>query len=541
MDEYLAVKNEIICNGKCKCCLGETELQNIWKQHKFEGKNVNYGQMLNECFGISWEPSNTAEWICNICVSRLGDAMAFKQEILITQDILQDDLYINIKVEDGEDSASQEGNYEEVEYLEDEPEYELEINIPSSSQVSTPKRRKPKYPPKLPRHRRNKTYKQYTKNVLYEAVQSVLSGDMECTEAARSYGIPKGTLQAKVNESMDTKEDEPKGSNNDKHYKLIEDIQTILKYTNAIPFRTRAMNRYYCFYCPTNGRFFEDPDELRSHTHTKHRNNKIYSIELLMRPQWMNEVIKLDVKDLHCIQCRTPLPDWNDMFVHFAETHHIGFDEAYTKIIPYALTSDLNCVLCHDSFHNFGHLDAHMNEHYSNYICYECGDTFLAANRLDKHLTVHKVGSFPCKLCDKEFKLERYLAKHCALVHRQERKCKCLYCDEKFVDQFNRHKHVTEAHKDKVKTITCEVCGRVFTWKSYYVAHVRKRHSGVKNHKCPHCSKAFLMRHELVNHLVVHTGVRNYVCLCGESFKRANDLRRHVQLEHEEEMTIIGE
>lgn len=304
-----------------------------------------------------------------------------------------------------------------------------------------------------------------------------------------------------------------------------------------MPFKTKT-TRYYCFYCSTEGPCFEDTDELREHTKTKHE-HEWTKIELYMRPQWLNEVIKMDVQDIHCKICLTMLPDWNNLFVHLAEIHNLEFDMAYTKIIPYGLSANLKCFLCRQSFHNFGHLDSHMNNHYSNYICYECGDTFLSASRLDKHLNVHKIGNYPCEYCDKVFKLEKYRSKHISLVHIQENTVKCLYCPEKFLGIFQRHIHVTEKHKEKVKYMTCEYCGNSYTWKPYFLAHMKRRHGSEKKYKCKYCEKCFLMKYELKNHMVRHTGEKNFVCgLCGLGFTRMVSLKKHCQT-HEEEIIDI--
>lgn len=327
--------------------------------------------------------------------------------------------------------------------------------------------------------------------------------------------------------------DDERKASNERHHAFIEEIKKLLSYTNAIPIRTKVC-RYYCFYCTTDGPIFDEPDDLTNHTNTEHFRERITSIERCMTPQYANEVIKLNVTGLQCAECLVLLPDWNQMFVHFAEIHSIGFDQAYTRVIPYALTPELKCVLCHEPFHNYGYLDAHMNLHYSNHICHECGAPFLAMSRLEKHLKVHKVGSYPCKICNKVFTHEKYRAKHCAFVHTQSLDTKCLYCPEKFLGPIQRHMHVLEKHEDKVKTITCEVCGKVFTWKPYFDRHVRRTHKAEKNHKCRICGRAFLLPHELKKHEKKHLGDLVYECgECGAALKNVLDFKAHSQ-EHKQ-------
>ncbi|XP_052745623.1 gastrula zinc finger protein XlCGF8.2DB-like [Bicyclus anynana] len=247
-----------------------------------------------------------------------------------------------------------------------------------------------------------------------------------------------------------------------------------------------------------------------------------------MKPQWMNEIIKFDITDLHCTECLLMLPDWNNMFVHFAETHDIGFDEAYTRVIPYSLTMDLQCVLCHNNFANYGLLDAHMNLHYSNHICFKCGDTFLSVPRFEKHLMVHQTGIFKCPKCDKVFALKKYMTKHFTLVHKQKT-AKCVYC--KMNVEGPMHLHVSEKHSEKVKQFTCEVCGKVFTWKPFFLAHMRRRHKGIKKFKCEYCPKMFLMPYELKTHLITHTRARLFECgECKATFNNITAMKKHISV-----------
>ncbi|XP_026489420.2 zinc finger and BTB domain-containing protein 17-like [Vanessa tameamea] len=570
---------------KCKCCLDDKELKALWDVHDYDGEQEIYGLLLIECFALPWQPSEDDEFICNLCVSRLREAVCFKQEILSTEEILSNEIvvkdeyspskdddtvhrlsqdgyeysYLEETINDCNDpegdpitvpSIPPEDEYEQVEYLETEDQATqekplvLQLNPEESSQgswtpeVPSPQSPKRKWPKKKKKSERTKQYKQYTLQDLRRAVEAVRSGEMTCASAAVAYGVPKKTLTVKVN--VDGGDgDETKELNNEKHFQLIEEIKAILLHTTAIPFKTKT-TRYYCFYCSTEGPTFEDPDDLRKHTRTKHAHERT-KIEIYMRPQWLNEIIKLDVDELHCRRCYMLLPDWNHVFVHLAEVHDLEFDHAYSKVIPYALDSDLKCVLCRQNFHNFGHLDSHMNNHYSNYICYECGDTFLSATRLDKHLNVHKVGSYPCDVCDKVFTLDKYRSKHVSLVHNQESTIKCLYCPEKFVGLFQRHVHVTKHHTEKVKVMTCEFCGNCYTWKPYFLAHMRRRHGAEKKHQCKQCDKSFLMKYELKNHMVRHTGERNFLCgLCGESFTRMINLKKHCQM-HKEFNTSIDD
>ncbi|CAG5057368.1 unnamed protein product [Parnassius apollo] len=572
----------VIFIGRCKCCLNEGDLKNLWTPYRFEEETEIYGMMLTECFALSWQqPEDNMKYmdmICTSCISRLRDALAFKREVLVSEEVLrekQNELfqYTTVKVEKHvkEEAEEEETEFKEVEYLEitdsvnkdelyEEPlsdeqwpssdnslllerkrklskklskeernktckrytaeELQMAIDAVQNNEMShaeaaecfnVPRRtisakihsiidkeeeqsqspegnRKRKWPKKLPNKERNKTYKQYTEKAMRMAIDAVRKKGMSRSKASEMFKVPKKTLDARLrlqnttvkNEEPDDDDDASKIIDQEKHYKLIEEIKSILTYTNALPYKSK-LTKYYCAYCSTDGPAFYDPDDLRIHTKTKHVDDRTKGIDLLMRPHWQNEVLKIDIHSLHCTVCCTILPTWNTMFRHLEDVHEVVLDEAYNRVIPYILARELKCALCEDAFPNYHTLDGHMNAHYSSYICSECGDTFLSASRLNKHLRVHNTGSFPCKECGKVYSLKRYLTKHFDMVHGQKDQYKCLYCPERFSRTFQRHQHVLKKHKEMVKIKTCEICGKIFDWMPYYWAHMRRKHGKERN------------------------------------------------------------
>lgn len=248
-----------------------------------------------------------------------------------------------------------------------------------------------------------------------------------------------------------------------------------------------------------------------------------------MRPHWLNEVVKLDIENLQCTVCCKPIDKWTDLLQHLEERHSVELSESYTRVIPYKLNNKLACALCDQKYTIYHVLDGHMNCHYSNYICGECGDTFLSESRLKKHLETHIVGKFPCKLCGKVFSLEKYRKKHFNGVHNTEAKVRCLYCNEKFKGEYARHLHVVQFHKEKVRKSTCELCNKDFDWRPYYLKHMRLSHGKKeKKHHCQLCDKSFMMKYELRNHEDWHNNESSFVCaVCNKKFSSKAYLQRH--------------
>lgn len=315
-------------------------------------------------------------------------------------------------------------------------------------------------------------------------------------------------------------------------------MKQVLSHTTAIPFKIKA-SKFYCAYCYPDLKSFEKPSDLRAHT-TLHDDEIHDHVDRILRPQFQNEILRVDVSEFSCKVCNTPIDTWNDMFQHLADSHDIPFDQSYTRLIPYNLHSDLKlyCALCETEFQNFLFLDAHMNAHYANYMCSDCGDIFLAEARLKHHQLIHNTGRYPCNYCGKIFSLEKYKKKHEAMVHGESKLFKCD-CGEQFHKEYERHLHIVEKHPERIRVNTCEFCGKSFDWRPYYLSHLRKAHSKVKKNACRYCNKRFVTKHEAVTHEMRHTGDGKHLCVfCGKKFVTSAELRNHSK-RHVNEIQVI--
>ncbi|XP_075989248.1 uncharacterized protein LOC142985138 isoform X3 [Anticarsia gemmatalis] len=562
--------------GKCRCCLNYGYLKNMWEEHYWEGEKEIYVEMLVQCFGLSWQHSEDSmenDQICESCINRLREANNFKKTVLDSQERLleqadedslkpdtkflidnsqdehdsesaaDDNMFIDdpddpnyVDPDDPADPDDPNIKYEDVEYLEEEDDKTAGADAPRR-RSKTPAVIPPdsKWPRKLPKADRYKTYKRYTEEALRKCLEAVRNQELTPTQASEKFNVPKKTIIAKVRSNP--KEDEKEKSldykalSKEKMYNLVQEIKTILTYTNATPFRSNA-NKYLCIYCSHEGPFFDDAADLRTHTRTQHVTDRATKIEYALRPFWSNEILKLDVDNLLCNVCCIPMSTWNEMFKHLKDDHQIVLDEAYTRVIPYKLSTDLQCALCKETFTNYMHLDGHMNAHYNNYVCDDCGDTFLTATRLKQHAKIHAAGKFPCSICNKTFKLAKYQLKHEHLVHKLQPKFKCNYCEERFFGEYLRHVHLLEAHKDKVKIITCEICGKTYTWRAYYVAHKKKKHSDEpKKLSCTFCDKKYFDSYDLREHMITHSSEKQFTCdICDKKLISSGSLRHHMAI-----------
>ncbi|XP_041988794.1 zinc finger protein 26-like [Aricia agestis] len=480
----------------CRCCLDNPGSKNMWAEYLSDNDREVYGEMLCDCFGVSWDADNE-ELICDSCIYRLREAVKLKIEFLAAQEVLRENIMLNVKK--GQLLIKSEAqNDEEYEVLETSDMFAMEqgdtvndmgdnisvdSNNPAMFRIFQSITNKTK---------RKKEYKLYTKEAMDKAIEAVKVHGKSMSEAATKFCVPRKTLALRLAQPLDEYEARHVGS--EKKLKLVNEIQILLQNTNAVPFKTKITRRF-CAYCFTDGPAFDDNIELRSHMKFYHKTNYIKGVEFMMRPWHINEVLKLDITDLQCTSCNISIEDWNSMFVHFAQTHELEFDEAYNKIIPFSLTIDNKCTLCYDTFTTFGNLDVHMNAHYCNYICYECGDPFLSSTRLDAHLRIHKTGKFVCKICDKVFAMQQHVIRHIELDHSDSAVDVKWYSNSKTTD---KSENCTE--------MPCEYCGTCFESSASLDNHIKKMHMKKKRKRAK----------------------KNYVCgVCGTEFEKFVSLKYH--------------
>ncbi|XP_035510592.1 zinc finger protein 653 [Morone saxatilis] len=95
----------------------------------------------------------------------------------------------------------------------------------------------------------------------------------------------------------------------------------------------------------------------------------------------------------------------------------------------------------------------------------------------------------------------------------------------------NRRGPIIEAD-GMLKMFHCpyEGCSQVYVAISSFQNHVNLVHRKGRTKVCPHpgCGKKFYLSNHLHRHMIIHSGVRDFICeTCGKSFKRKNHLEVH--------------
>jgi len=165
--------------------------------------------------------------------------------------------------------------------------------------------------------------------------------------------------------------------------------------------------------------------------------------------------------------------------------------------------------------------------------CDHCPKIFINDKFRQDHMTVHSdLRQYQCHLCAKTFKTKSNLCAHMGNMHDtnetgMSKNFPCPYCNKHFRFQAQLLQH--ERVHTKEKPFKCAKCGKGFSVKCNLKAH-EETHKSVyeRPFKCDQCFHTSTTLPLLKLHMNSHTGDRPFICdLCGESYKRPSNLRRH--------------
>ncbi|XP_065077186.1 uncharacterized protein LOC135700584 [Ochlerotatus camptorhynchus] len=138
--------------------------------------------------------------------------------------------------------------------------------------------------------------------------------------------------------------------------------------------------------------------------------------------------------------------------------------------------------------------------------CHLCGKKVVG---LVDHLESHSGKEFKCNFCDWVCPNRRQLRIHMNR-HTKKHVFPCRYCDKLFYVWSSRKNHEDTHTKSAYK---CDICGMEYKHKSYFLAHKKAIHLGIRNLKCTQCKFSTFIKARLLNHVrSIHTSERPYKC-----------------------------
>ncbi|XP_039762031.1 zinc finger protein 729-like [Pararge aegeria] len=287
--------------------------------------------------------------------------------------------------------------------------------------------------------------------------------------------------------------------------KHLDNITTILQNTNATPIRCERDSRYGCCFC---AEFYREPAELKKHNITKHQRVS----DTIMRGKKLSDyIVKLDITGLKCNLCTLHVTDLTEMMEHLKshkKTIHVDIDN---HIVPFIFENDeLKCAICKIDFNTFRRVFLHMHSHYRNHVCDVCAAGFINEKSFVVHYRIHKKGVFPCAFCKKEFDTYSRKKTHESGVHTNSLRCKCSYCGERFTNSSKKMKHISSVHNVRVRDVKCKICGKGCSSMESLRVHTKRDHLMERKYECQYCNNKYFRLNELKNHLITHTGNKQY-------------------------------
>lgn len=307
----------------------------------------------------------------------------------------------------------------------------------------------------------------------------------------------------------------------------VANAGTLLRCSSITPFKSKHRCGYPCFYCRA---VYEHFDELREHTRV-HKTDEIARV--LKQSGAESLVVYADITDLKCKLCGQDIPSINELKSHLVKKHDKKIIPDITdRVIPFKIKGhSYICQICSCKFVTFGSVERHMNGHYRNYVCKECGSGYITKYRLKvHHKSMHVDGNYPCE-CGKTFTTHQKLKNHVNTVHKMMKRFKCTKCPERFAEYFRRQKHLVEAHGLAPLKYTCNVCERTFDRRYTLSRHLKRDHLEERENVCDVCSYRCYTKNELKVHMVKHTGQKIFECtVCKKSYARKKTLREHMRI-----------
>ncbi|XP_047542213.1 zinc finger protein 454-like isoform X4 [Vanessa atalanta] len=550
----------------CRCCLTEGCYKDISTEYFWMGKREVYAEMLSETFDLSIAysqsggPNSHSRLICEPCISRLRDAADFKRQVQECERTFMQyldpgsslaelevgvDLDKEVKVERVKEEKEQSdddefddrpdfGDDDDYDDLDDQPLTKLASKVPKKESVDVldlidnakvTVKRKSSSKTKVTPAKKAKTKK------------DIATSSKEKPEPRKKKGEIVGDIGVLTLNAEARIENAKKMKDADAIKAKKKNASILLENTRICPFRWMK-NLYLCFYCDQQ---FTDPTILRHHNSSDHNSQTLMQIKTALSRLKKHELVKADVSDLSCKLCIAQINNFEDVKIHLIDKHGANLDiNSQDGVLPFKITkNNFPCAICEEKFDEFKTLNHHMNIHYQNFICEQCGSGFITPDRLRTHAFSHETGAFACEICDKVFRSMNAKNEHFATVHKKVKRHRCPYCPETFRNYFQRNKHISTIHGMKLKEFKCSLCPKVFTSSGKIGVHVRTVHLKMKRHACHVCEWKFYSKSELKEHMIRHGGERKFQCnICKKAYARKYTLREHMRI-HEDDRRFI--
>ncbi|XP_053623426.1 zinc finger protein 668-like isoform X16 [Plodia interpunctella] len=538
----------------CRCCLTEGCYKDISTEYFWMGKREVYAEMLKETLEVTISysktggPNSNSRLICEPCISRLRDATEFKRQVVECERVFMQHLdpgstSLDIEVDSEpmekikiegvklEKSHSDDEEFGDRHFgdddddddddLDNQPLTKLASRVPKKESVdlldlldtSKPaQKRKSTVKVKPPPSKKAKTKIEAAKAKpsSSKAKPEKKKKGSAIADAKDNIGPVKRGRKLKEVVSARQMRRRRRANNelpeeSDKRIAktmMRRNAMTILEGSYAWAFRW-FHGTFYCSYCDQR---FPDIDPLRHHV--KHHLKQLPT-KMIFSKLRENNMLKIDITDLVCRICHCDIDNIDHLKDHLVSCHGKMFYTGYSDgVVPFKLDNNgFQCQKCYMKFDRFPKLNEHINSHYQNYVCPECGKVFMSKSRYRRHVQSHETGAFACGECSEIFQTRAARFGHRMKVHNKGIRYSCPRCPETFTHYHSRLKHLFDKHGQRMLEYHCPACSKTFDSASKRAQHYKLAHTNIdKKFECQQCDEHFVSNSKLQKHAESHFG-----------------------------------
>ncbi|XP_054165806.1 zinc finger protein 771-like [Oppia nitens] len=160
-----------------------------------------------------------------------------------------------------------------------------------------------------------------------------------------------------------------------------------------------------------------------------------------------------------------------------------------------------------------------------------------SSNVFFKHKRSHTL-PFECHLCDRRFPTPQPLELHIKM-HSGVKEHVCPYCSKAYGPRKSLYAHIQRCHSDHVYDCDVPDCGKQFQTETQLRLHRQRMHDPTYERPVAciwvGCDRRFETNAQMEDHLNKHTGERFHVCNhCNHSFTTKSDLYSHISNQHKD-------
>ncbi|ERL93188.1 hypothetical protein D910_10485 [Dendroctonus ponderosae] len=210
--------------------------------------------------------------------------------------------------------------------------------------------------------------------------------------------------------------------------------------------------------------------------------------------------------------------------------------KAQQNIVPHVVW---NCKFCYKLEKNVSDFAKHLLTHYAikeKRTCLSCNNHFRYSTIFGrpesfKYHKCNRVYSLKCPKCERIFYQKKYLLKHISVFH--EKKHACPSCQKLcFSSTELKNHYCRKLPKEKRKVLKCAACPKMFFSEMGLRKH-KKNHlsDGISTtYICSECSETFSSKLIYQRHVhTIHNKSRQYECkICDKVFYRGDALKMHL-------------